>query len=181
MTEVDVRRSALARRWRIELTPHGALLVVPRRASARDVERILAENRDWLERRLAARRPVLGLEWLGLSEAEGRRLVGEHGERIARGEAAAIGASFARLQVRGQRTRWGSCSPRGTISLNWRLALAPAAVLDYVVVHEVCHLREPNHGARFWALVGSRRPGFEEPRSWLRRFGHELLAYGSRP
>ena len=84
---------------------------------------------------------------------------------------------YARIAIRGQRTRWGSCSSRGTLSFNWRLALAPPSVLDYVVVHELCHLREPNHSPRFWALVAERRPGWRAERDWLREHGEELLAF----
>jgi predicted metal-dependent hydrolase len=92
-------------------------------------------------------------------------------------EAPAIGVTYGRVQIRDQRTRWGSCSSRGTLSFNWRLALAPLEVLDYVVVHELCHLREPNHSARFWQLVASRRPGWRAQRDWLTRHGPELLAF----
>jgi predicted metal-dependent hydrolase len=63
------------------------------------------------------------------------------------------------------------------LSFNWRLVLAPSPVLRYVVVHELCHLREPNHSRAFWSLVGDALPGFEAERAWLRRHGHELLAY----
>ena len=92
-------------------------------------------------------------------------------------EAAALGVSFAQVQIRDQRTRWGSCSSRGTLSFNWRLVLAPFDVLDYVVVHEVCHLLQPNHSPRFWRLVGERRPEWRVQRDWLRSYGAELLAF----
>jgi predicted metal-dependent hydrolase len=178
---VEIRRSERARRWRLELTPRGALLTVPRRTSVREVERIVEANLDWVERRLAERRPVLGLGGVCVTERAARALVRRRGGAIAAQEADAIGVSFARLQIRGQRTRWGSCSSAGTISLNWRLALAPPETLDYVVVHEVCHLRQSGHGRRFWALVESRRPGYRDHRDWLRRYGHELLAYAPEP
>ena len=73
---------------------------------------------------------------------------------VADEEAPPLGVAYERIQVRDQRTRWGSCSSRGTLSFNWRLALAPHGVLDYVVVHELCHLREPNHSR---ALLEPRR------------------------
>jgi predicted metal-dependent hydrolase len=96
---------------------------------------------------------------------------------VADEEAGALGVRYERIAIRGQRTRWGSCSTRGTLSFNWRLALAPFAVLDYVVVHELCHLREPNHSPRFWALVAARRPDWRASRAWLREHGEELLAF----
>ena len=71
--------------------------------------------------------------------------------------------------IRDPRTRWGSCSSSGSLSFSWRLVLAPEDVLDYVVWHEVCHLREMNHSPRYWALVARHCPGYEEPRRWLRR------------
>jgi predicted metal-dependent hydrolase len=100
---------------------------------------------------------------------------------IAEEEAEALGVSYGRIEVRDQRTRWGSCSPRGTLSFNWRLALAPLEVLDYVVVHELCHLREANHSPRFWRLVAERRPDWREQRAWLRENGAELLAFRPAP
>ena len=88
---------------------------------------------------------------------------------------------YARIVLRDQRSRWGSCSSRGTLSFNWRLVLAPHDVLDYVVVHEVCHLLEHNHGPAFWALVARRRPAYADARQWLDRFGWEILAYRPPP
>ena len=91
------------------------------------------------------------------------------------GEAtAAIGRPYTRLSIRNQRTRWGSCSSTGAMSFNWRLLLAPEDVLDYVVWHEACHLVHMDHSARFWALLRRHRPGYEEPRRWLRRHGRTL-------
>ena len=84
------------------------------------------------------------------------------------------GGSYARLAIRGQRTRWASCSSSGTMSFNWRLLLAPEAVLDYVVEHEVAHLDVADHSPRFWALLESRCPGCREHERWLRRHGAAL-------
>jgi predicted metal-dependent hydrolase len=87
---------------------------------------------------------------------------------------ARAGTSYARLQIRGQRTRWASCSSTGAMSFNWRLLLAPAEILDYVVEHEVAHLERLDHSPRFWRLLASRCPDWREHEAWLRRHGHAL-------
>ncbi len=87
---------------------------------------------------------------------------------------ARAGSRFARLQIRGQRTRWASCSSEGSMSFNWRLLLAPPEILDYVVEHEVAHLEVHDHSQRFWALLASRCPQMREHERWLRRHGQSL-------
>ena len=87
---------------------------------------------------------------------------------------ARAGRSYERLQIRGQRTRWASCSTSGAMSFNWRLLLAPAEILDYVVEHEVAHLDVQDHSPRYWRLLGSRCPAWREHEAWLRRHGHAL-------
>jgi predicted metal-dependent hydrolase len=192
---IPVRVSSRARRLRIVVDSQRRVeIVVPPRTAARAVERLLEEHRGWLERQLA--KPpqpfLLGLQredavWLGglprplprarsLSvwyRAQARRALTERTET----EAARLGVTYRSLAVRDQRTRWGSCSARGTLSFSWRLVLAPADVLAYVVVHELCHRIRPDHSPAFWALVGEARPTFSRERAWLRRHGDELLAY----
>jgi predicted metal-dependent hydrolase len=87
---------------------------------------------------------------------------------------ARAGVAYERLSIRGQRTRWASCSSNGTMSFNWRLLLAPAEILDYVVEHEVAHLEVHDHSERFWSLLAARSPGWREHEAWLRRHGHAL-------
>jgi predicted metal-dependent hydrolase len=82
--------------------------------------------------------------------------------------------SYRSLQIRGQRTRWASCSTSGAMSFNWRLLLAPADILVYVVEHEVAHLDVQDHSPRFWRLLASRSPRWREHEAWLRRHGHAL-------
>jgi len=84
------------------------------------------------------------------------------------------GLEVKRVSVRDQKSRWGSCSARKTVSLNWRLIMAPPFVLDYVIVHELMHLREMNHSARFWQLVAAAFPQHREAQQWLKAFGREL-------
>ena len=82
--------------------------------------------------------------------------------------AAGQGLSVSRITVRNQRTRWGSCSRRGTLSLNWRLIQAPSFVSDYVILHELMHLRQMNHSARFWREVGGACPDYRNAERWLK-------------
>lgn len=84
------------------------------------------------------------------------------------------GTSYERLSIRGQRTRWASCSASGTMSFNWRLLLAPEPILDYVVEHEVAHLSVLDHSPRFWRLLAERFPRYREHERWLRRHGAAL-------
>ncbi|MBV8710151.1 MAG: M48 family metallopeptidase [Solirubrobacterales bacterium] len=84
------------------------------------------------------------------------------------------GTTYSRLTIRGQRTRWASCSRTGAMSFNWRLLLAPEEVLDYVIWHEVCHLEVMDHSARFWRLLASRSPGYRQQVRWLRAHGATL-------
>jgi predicted metal-dependent hydrolase len=88
---------------------------------------------------------------------------------------AALDLRYSGLRIANQRTRWGSCSSTGAMSFNWRLLLAPEEVLDYVVWHEACHLRHLDHSPRFWALLERHRPGYREPKAWLRRHGATLV------
>jgi predicted metal-dependent hydrolase len=93
-------------------------------------------------------------------------------------KATAIGAKITRVSVRETRSRWGSCSSSGSLSFSWRLILAPEAVLDYVVAHEVAHLRHLDHSPAFWRLVAELAPDFEAQRRWLKREGAGLWRYG---
>jgi predicted metal-dependent hydrolase len=94
-------------------------------------------------------------------------------ERLAHWNAH-YGLTWTRVAIKEQKTRWGSCSRRGALNFNWRLLLAPLSALDYVVIHELCHLKEPNHAPAFWALVAETCPDHREWRGWLRRHGHQL-------
>jgi predicted metal-dependent hydrolase len=80
-----------------------------------------------------------------------------------------------RVTIRNQRSRWGSCSSRGAIALNWRLVQMPADVSDYVILHELMHLRQPNHSRRFWREVAAVCDGWRAAEKWLRTYGRELL------
>jgi hypothetical protein len=89
-----------------------------------------------------------------------------------------LGQGPRRITVRDTRSRWGSCTARGELNFSWRLILAPPLVLDYLVAHEMAHLREMNHSSRFWTLVGSLCPHVEEAERWLKRNGASLHRFG---
>ena len=175
---VEIVRSPRARRWRLEV-PWGepAKLTVPRWLPREEIDAVLASHADWIVDQRRRHVPRLRLDSHAVDEQEARAAARELVWCIADEEARELDVAFRRIRIGGQRTLWGSCSPRGTLSFNWRLALAPLEVLDYVVVHELCHLREANHSRRFWALVASRRPAYREQRAWLRELGPELLAF----
>ena len=104
---------------------------------------------------------------------EARARIGRH----VADEAPLLGVTAAKLTIRDPKTRWASCSAKASLSFSWRLLLAPFEVLDYVVIHELCHLRELNHSSAFWALVGEARPDYRAPLDWIREHGGELHAY----
>jgi predicted metal-dependent hydrolase len=91
-----------------------------------------------------------------------------------------IGAKPKRIVIRDTASRWGSCSAAAVLSYSWRLILAPDAVLDYVVAHEIAHLLEMNHGPRFWRLVASMLPDYKPAQAWLARHGADLHRYDVR-
>ncbi len=111
------------------------------------------------------------------SEADARCVVERHLWSLARQEltvrttelASEHGLMVKHITVRNQRSRWGSCSRRGTISLNWRLIQAPAYVRDYIILHELMHLREHNHSSKFWKQVETVCPDYEVAEKWLRQ------------
>jgi predicted metal-dependent hydrolase len=179
LVEVHIRRSSRVRAHRAVVSPGRAPeLVVRPRASEAEIDAALEFHGRWILRQVARLpEPRLNLDRLRLTEEAGRREARARITLIAQSEAMALGVRYTRLALRDQRSRWGSCSTTGALSFNWRLVLAPHDVLDYVVVHEVCHLIEHHHGPRFWALVRRRRPHYEDPKRWLADHGWEILAY----
>ena len=85
-----------------------------------------------------------------------------------------VGRAPGRVAIRDQKSRWGSCSQKGNVNFNWKLIMAPPAALDYVVIHELCHLHEFNHSPRFWALVEAQMPEYEVWKKWLKEHAGDL-------
>ncbi len=89
-----------------------------------------------------------------------------------------LGKSPNRITLRDTRSRWGSCTARGDLNFSWRLILAPPLVLDYLVAHEMAHLREMNHSPRFWAVANDLCAHVDSAEAWLKRHGTTLHRYG---
>jgi predicted metal-dependent hydrolase len=173
-TKVAAARTIAAREPRLGLARPGVVWLggepfpVERRNGQRSFARL-----DGGRLVLAGSREQAGAALERWYRREARTRIGHVVER----QAARIGVVYRSIGIRDQRTRWGSCSPRRHLSFSWRLLLAPPPVLEYLVVHEVCHLREPNHGKRFWRLLERARPGWQEQSRWLNEHEHELHEY----
>ena len=108
-----------------------------------------------------------------LKQALSRRALERIRERLAH-YAPRLGVTFNRVAIRDQRSRWGSCSSKQNLNFNWKLIMAPPEALNYVVIHELCHLIEFNHSPRFWRLVEGQMPEYEYWKKWLKEHGKEL-------
>jgi predicted metal-dependent hydrolase len=97
-------------------------------------------------------------------------------ERLVAFHAKAVGKPVRSISMKDTRSRWGSCSHEGNLSFSWRIVMAPESVIDYLAAHEVAHLREMNHGPKFWALCEKLCPDMEVSKAWLKRNGSQLHA-----
>jgi predicted metal-dependent hydrolase len=176
--EAAVRRSARARRLSVTVKPDGTVVVsAPFRASERAILRFLETSAPWVKKTLA-RVQRKGSELLPLPEGMGtKKHFATHKERArkilrARMEywRVKLDTDFTGPRIGNQSTRWGSCSKTGTISLNYRLVFLPEELMDYVVVHELCHRLHFNHSKSFWCAVGSALPEYGVLRRTLRRY-----------
>ncbi len=159
----------------------GSIIVrAPHFATKKQIERFVAENKSWIEKKLreqAAEEKKLAAV-VPLTEIEKKTLIANAKTDLARRAehfAPIIGVQVNRITIRGQKTRWGSCSSGGNLNLNYLLMLAPEAVRDAVVVHELCHLKQMNHSSDFYREVLRVMPQYEETHKWLKIHGNELL------
>jgi predicted metal-dependent hydrolase len=149
----------------LRVLPTPAALLRPPERSGRTLAVRIDATLPETDHKAEVRRQVLG--WL-LERAQ------EVFHERHRAAALRIGHAATRIVIKDMRTRWGSCGPDRRMSLNWRLVLAPRRVIDYVLVHELAHVDEPNHSPRFWRRVGAALPAYEEARRWLRDHGESL-------
>ena len=170
-------RHPRARRYVIRVRSDGSVRVtLPRWGSRRHAELFALQQRPWIERqkaRVEASRRNAVVYDPDACRALRRRAARELPARLAE-LAAQHRVKASKVSVRNQRSRWGSCSPSGHICLNWRLTLMPDAVRDYVILHELMHLRRLDHSRHFWKLVAHACPNYDASRRWLRENRHLL-------
>lgn len=164
----------------IQVSCGEVLVRVPLRTDRQVVERFIAENARWIEKQLskdAAVREKAAAE--GLLSAQDIAELSKKAKQALPDRVAyyakIIGVSYGRITIRTQRTKWGSCSSKGNLNFNCLLMLAPPEVIDSVIVHELCHRKEMNHSARFYAEVYRAFPEYDKSRKWLRTNGEILM------
>lgn len=176
-------KSSRRRSISIQIGTDGKMTVrIPYFVTFKMVEHFLWEKKDWIYKHYTESLSHNDEDFHSpISANEDPALVNKHkkyARKIFAARVAAFqpltGGEYTSITIRDQKTRWGSCSGRGTLSFNWRLILAPPEILDYVVVHELCHLTHMNHSKEFWGLVGKVIPDYKERRKWLKENGHTL-------
>ena len=161
----------------IQIKPDGQVVVrCPKRMRVEEAKRFVESKADWIEKHLAKRTPqdvakYTPKEIEQLREAA-RKLVTER----VRYYAPIVGVTYGQIAIRTQHTRWGSCSSKGNLNFNCLLTLVPPEVLDYVVVHELCHRKELNHSDRFWNEVRQIIPNYKVQKKWLKDNGVPLIS-----
>jgi predicted metal-dependent hydrolase len=166
-------RMRRARRYVMRVRPDGHLRVtIPGGGSKAEAMRFVERHMPWAERQRA--RMAEGRRPAAVDRALRDRAAIELPPQL-RALAAGHGLTVNRVTIRNQRSRWGSCSSRGHITLNFRLMLMPAAVREYILIHELMHLKEANHSIRFWRLVEGACPEFRDAERWLKAHGPGLF------
>ena len=167
----------------LQVKNDGQVIVrAPRHVTLQEIAAFVRKNSAWLhkhlekvrkEKELNAASPVQPLTMEDIQKLADEAL------RVIPGRVAhfapLVGVTYGRITVRNQRTRWGSCSSKGNLNFNCLLMLAPPGILDYVVVHELCHRKEMNHSPKFWAEVAKVMPDYKERQKWLRTEGSNIM------
>ena len=179
ITLIRSRRKSLA----IEITPELQVVVrAPARMPVREINAFVQEKDDWIRAHLQQmaekkrlreqyREQALSKEELQELATQAMKLIPQKVHYYAQ----IIGVTYGRITIRNQRTRWGSCSGKGNLNFNCLLLLMPEEVLDYVVVHELCHRKEMNHSARFWEEVEKILTDYRQRRKWLKDNGGRIM------
>ena len=166
----------------LEITHDGSVLVrCPMQVPVAALDRFVEQKRPWIQKHRAARAGIPQRPPLTMAEihALADRAMADIPRRVEH-FAPLVGVTFGSITIRNQRSRWGSCSSKGNLNFNCLLMLCPSPVVDYVVVHELCHRLEMNHSPRFWALVEQILPDYRQQKQWLKQNGPALIARMTR-
>ena len=169
----------------IQIRPDGQVIVrAPYGCPRSFINSFIHQKADWIVKHSAENKQryekqvQLKKDRPTLSDAQRKRYI-ETARSIFTQKAAyyarLIGVTYGRISIREQKTRWGSCSSKGNLNFNCLLMLTPPEVIDYVVVHELCHRKEMNHSGRFWDEVARILPGYAEQEKWLKTHGSEIM------
>lgn len=169
----------------IQIRPDGQVIVrAPYGCPRSFINSFIHQKADWIVKHSAENKQryekqvQLKKDRPTLSDAQRRRYI-ETARSIFTQKAAyyarLMGVTYGRISIREQKTRWGSCSSKGNLNFNCLLMLTPPEVIDYVVVHELCHRKEMNHSGRFWDEVARVLPGYAEQEKWLKTHGSEIM------
>lgn len=163
----------------VEITRDAEIIVrAPIRMSDAEIRAFLDSKSAWIDKHIALVKKRKSDELPCLSQNELRALAEKLKPTLLLSVgryAKMIGVCYGRVTIRAQRTRWGSCSKKGNLNFNCLLALAPQNVLEYVVVHELCHIRHMDHSEKFWSDVERYFPEYKSARSWLKTDGSALI------
>lgn len=173
-----VKQHARAKRVSIRISSGGEVTVtIPKRSVLSHAHTFVEDNRDWIVSKIdeihrnSLPKTTISKEMRPQLKVKARNLIRKRIEHYNRH----YQFSYLRLTIRDQKTRWGSCSSNKTLSFNFRLALLPLELVDYVVVHELCHLKEMNHSRKFWLLVAQTLPHYPILRKQLRLHEGQLM------
>lgn len=155
---------------------------VPRKAPDKDIERIIKEKEPWIRKHIKQIREK-NAQYESMRD---NQLTNDDIKELADKALAYIpgrveyfakqmGVTYGRITIRNQKTRWGSCSSKGNLNFNCLLMLTPPEIIDYVVVHELCHRKEMNHSKSFWSEVEKVLPNYRESLRWLKEEGRHII------
>lgn len=166
----------------IEIRPDATVLVrAPFIMKDAEIQKFVKEKEKWIQTHLEKvkekQNTAKDMKKLSMEEIQtladlALKVIPEKVKYYAR----IMNVSYGRITIRNQKTRWGSCSAKGNLNFNCLLMLAPDEVVDYVVVHELCHLIEMNHSKAFWAQVEQVMPDYKKHRKWLKDHGNEIIS-----
>lgn len=152
----------------------------PQRVTQKEIKRILEKNDSWIQKHIEMLREKqaeaedvkkLTAEEIKTLAEQALKLIPQRVEYFAR----QVVVTYGRITIRNQKTRWGSCSSKGNLNFNCLLMLAPTEILDYVVVHELCHRKEMNHSKAFWTEVEKVLPDYRQSVQWLKENGNQIM------